>query len=219
MVRELDNCNSSNCSFMDTVYSHNLTPFPPSEFTLGSSSSLSAEFNSYPHIHEESTQQRFFEFLSKPSYCPPSRKRQRSPSSGLVLQHKDLARDRRKKISDRTRSLQKLMPWDKKMDIATTLEEAYKYVKYLQAQVLALSSMPIDSSFVLQDDHDVSRFGGEVGGELAMLNRQQLLQVLVTSPAAQTMLYSKGFCVFSLEQLLFMNKLSEINILMQQCSP
>nr|KYP44293.1 Transcription factor bHLH117 family [Cajanus cajan] len=95
------------------------------------------------------------------------------------------------------------MPWDKKMDQATLLEEAYKYVKFLQAQLRVLHSMPSTSAsnntpFLLQN-----------GGVFQSLNRTQLLQVLVNSPVAQTMLYSQGFCVFSLEQLSLLRKLSE----------
>ncbi|KAI9176669.1 hypothetical protein LWI28_005735 [Acer negundo] len=122
-----------------------------------------------------------------------------------VLKHS--TRRSGQKLSDRTRSLQKLLPSDKKMDIATMLEEAYKYVRFLQAQVRAIESMPLDSSFVVQNDCDWACFGG--GSGLGMLNRQQLLQVLVNSPGAQTTLYSQGFCVYSLEQLIFINKLSQ----------
>lgn len=128
-----------------------------------------------------------------------------------VVPQSSLARQRRQKISDKTRCLQKLMPWDKKMDMATMLEEAYKYIKFLQAQVRALQSMPCESSFV---PHNPINDSGPLGG-LTRLNRQQLLQVLVNSPVAQTMLYSKGCCVFSREQLILLKKLAEGRILLQ----
>ncbi|XAR68073.1 hypothetical protein NMG60_11003074 [Bertholletia excelsa] len=128
-----------------------------------------------------------------------------------VFRQSALAKQRRRKISDKTRCLQKLMPWDKKMDYATMLEEAYKYVKFLQAQVRVLQSMPSDcSSFVTQNY--VNNFFGRLG----TLNRQQLLQVLVNSPAAQTMLYSQGCCVYSIEQLHMLKKVAERNALYQQ---
>ncbi|KAG2379787.1 monogalactosyldiacylglycerol synthase [Vigna angularis] len=41
---------------------------------------------------------------------------------------------------------QKLMSWDKKMNQGTLLEEAYKYVRFLQAQFRLLQSMPSHSS-------------------------------------------------------------------------
>ncbi|XP_044467021.1 transcription factor bHLH117-like [Mangifera indica] len=175
-----------------------------------------------------------FHFFSKPSHhLPPfnnlsstsssSRKRPRFDSSVCpnheflppVQPQNELARQRRQNISDKVRCLQKLMPCEKKMDTATTLEEAYKYVRFLQAQVKAVQTMPpIESSFSLQNYLDVYHFGGPSG--LEMLNRQQLLQVLVNSSVAQTMLYSKGFCVFSLEQLILMNKLGQAKLFMQQ---
>lgn len=128
-----------------------------------------------------------------------------------VVPQSSLARQRRQKISDKTRCLQKLMPWDKKMDMATMLEEAYKYIKFLQAQIRALQSMPCDSNFVPHEPiNDTGPFGG-----LTRLNRQQLLQVLVNSPVAQTMLYSRGCCVFSLEQLILLKKLAESRLLLQ----
>ncbi|KAG7011926.1 Transcription factor bHLH, partial [Cucurbita argyrosperma subsp. argyrosperma] len=67
-------------------------------------------------------------------------------SPAVQIPRSALARQRRQKLSDKTRCLQKLLPWDKKMDIATMLEEACKYVKFLQAQLLALQSMPRESA-------------------------------------------------------------------------
>lgn len=125
-----------------------------------------------------------------------------------------LARQRRQKLSDKTRCLQKLLPWDKKMDIATMLEEACKYVKFLQAQLLALQSMPCESAISTNSNHYIS---GVFGG-LERLNRNQLLQVLVNSPVAQTMLCSQSCCVFSAEQLGIIQKIAEKRVLLQQMS-
>ncbi|XP_042479005.1 transcription factor bHLH52-like [Macadamia integrifolia] len=122
-----------------------------------------------------------------------------------------LARMRRKKISDKTRCLQKLLPSEKKMDIATMLGEAYKYIKFLKAQISVLESMPCESSFTSQTPANVSAFAG-----LDRLNRQQLLQVLMNSQVVQTMLYSKGCCVVSLEQLLLLKQIAETRVLPQQ---
>ncbi|GAV88418.1 HLH domain-containing protein, partial [Cephalotus follicularis] len=113
----------------------------------------------------------------------------------------ELARQRRQKISEKTRCLQKLLPWDKKMDTATMLGEAYEYVRFLQAQVTALHSMPCQSSFGTTTAYGFQNDGRFVSG-LGSLNRQQLLQVMLNSPVAQTMLYSRGLCVFSMEQLM-----------------
>ncbi|KAG5140989.1 hypothetical protein JHK84_034757 [Glycine max] len=155
----------------------------------------------------------FFPQYQLPPLCSPEPKRQRLESPPVIPQS-SLARQRRQKLSEKTRYLQKLMPWDKKMDQATLLEEAYKYVKFLQAQSRVLHSMPSHS-------HSHSQFGqnGAAFGDLEKLNRSQALQVLVNSPVAQTMLYSQGFCVFSLEQLSLLRKLSQTRQQQQHMPP
>ncbi|XP_060187971.1 transcription factor bHLH117 [Lycium barbarum] len=115
----------------------------------------------------------------------------------------------RKKLSEKTRCLEKLLPWDTKMDTATMLEEAYKYVKFLQAQVSVLQSMPTlaeegsGSSSSSSEDRN--------GKTISVLNRQQLLQVVLNSPVAQTYLYSKGCCVYSVEQMVQYRKIAQRN--------
>lgn len=105
------------------------------------------------------------------------------------------------------------------------LEEAYKYVKFLQAQVSVLQAMPLQSatpppppctsnpiSDVISgyyDKHNNPSDNDAVWGELGKLNRQQLLQLVVNSPVAQTLLYSRGCCVYSREQLSLLQKLAE----------
>ncbi|KAL5793975.1 hypothetical protein ACOSP7_002569 [Xanthoceras sorbifolium] len=230
------------CRFNNTFFTdkHNLTPLPPSDFTplLHNNQLAFSSFN-FPLKHDVDPTQ-LFDFFSKTqqhyqhklaetssssssfalkrprfdSYPPQAHSflsaNHVSVSPPVLLKHSN----RSQKLSDKTRSLQKLLPSDKKMDIATMLEEAYKYVRYLQAQVRAIESMPLESSFVAQNDCDWACFGG--GSGLGMLNRQQLLQVLVNSPGAQTMLYSQGFCVYSLEQLLLINKLSQAKLFMKK---
>lgn len=149
----------------------------------------------------DSILQNNFNFQSYTS-APPS-----------VTPSNELPRQRRPRISDKTRSLQKLMPSDKKMDTATLLEDAYKYVEFLQAQIKALQWMPVGSSFSGTGGGALTEVGAGVNnnvlGSLETLNRQQLLQVMVNSPVAQTMLYSKGFCVFSHEQLLLLRRIAQ----------
>ncbi|XP_077221350.1 basic helix-loop-helix (bHLH) DNA-binding superfamily protein [Tasmannia lanceolata] len=134
-----------------------------------------------------------------------------------------LARQRRKKISDRMRSLEKLMPWDRKMDTALMLEEAYKYIKFLHAQVSALRSMPCNSNISFASSSSSSSSSSNLFSHLDVnflglekLNRQQLLQVMVNSPVVQDQLYSKGFCVFSAEQVFELKNMAERNVLVQQ---
>ncbi|XP_054814375.1 transcription factor bHLH117 [Prosopis cineraria] len=139
--------------------------------------------------------------------------------SSPVIPQSNLARQRRQKLSDKTRCLQKLMPWDKKMDQATLLEEAYKYVKFLQAQFNALQCMPPDSPFLSlrgASHSQSSLLNGDVFGDLERLNRNQVLQVLVNSPVAQTRLYSQGFCVLSVEQLTLLSSMAGRRLLLPQ---
>ncbi|XP_041003428.1 transcription factor bHLH117 [Juglans microcarpa x Juglans regia] len=135
-------------------------------------------------------------------------------SQPAVMPHSKLASRRRQKLSEKTQSLRKLMPWDTKMDMATMLEEAHKYVKFLQAQLKALQTMPSSSSFSAFTPAQ-SLYSGVFGG-LGRLTRNQILQVLVNSPVAQTMLYSQGCCVFATEQMALLGKIAERKLLFQQ---
>ncbi|ONI18549.1 hypothetical protein PRUPE_3G222500 [Prunus persica] len=134
-----------------------------------------------------------------------------SPSPSPSPHASSLARGRRQKLSDKTRCLEKLLPLDRKMDTATVFEEAYKYVKFLQAQVTALQAMPVvtpntsSASATGFDDDNLSPMSSRTTGGLERLSRNQLLQVLLNSPVAQTVMYSQGCCVFSVEQLAKFN--------------
>ncbi|RYQ97618.1 hypothetical protein S83_061862 [Arachis hypogaea] len=171
------------------------------------------------HLTLHPTLEPYFNFIPKRprltySSCSSSSS---SPPSSLRAKplppKSNFARQRRQKLSEKTRCLQKLMPWDKKMDQATLFEQAYSYVKFLQAQVSVLQSMPYHAP----PSPSFNNGGGCVFGfgDLERLNRNQLLQVLVNSPVAQTVMSSKGLCVFSMEQLGLLTKLSERRLLLQ----
>lgn len=105
--------------------------------------------------------------------------------------------------------LQKLLPLpDKRMDMATVLEEAYKYVKYLQAQVRVLESMP---PLINGGGGGVCEMDGGDDGMWRRLGREEMLGVVVNSKVAQTEMYSKGVCVYSVEQLNFLNRKMMLN--------
>ncbi|XP_072952364.1 transcription factor bHLH117 [Typha angustifolia] len=130
----------------------------------------------------------------------PSQKRFRPAS--------EISRRRRKNISDRTRILEGLMPWEKKKDTATMLEDASKYIRFLEAQVTALQTMPVCSAWFAPV---IGTSEPAING-LSRLNRQQLLQVLVNSPVVQDKLYVRGVCVFSVEQVTALRRAAALTL-------
>ncbi|CAA0808614.1 Transcription factor bHLH117 [Striga hermonthica] len=101
---------------------------------------------------------------------------------------------RRSTVPEKARLLQKLLPSEKRMDTAEVLEETHKYIRFLEAQVGVLRSMPCR-------DNCLQAAASEGGVDLGRLSRQELLQAVVNSPAAQEVLYTSGCCVCSAEQL------------------
>lgn len=163
--------------------------------------------------------EQLFHFHPTDSSSMSCLKKQIDPSSTTVKRcapYRERAegtvKRKRQRMSDKVRSLEKLLPWNRRMDTPTMLEEAYKYVKFLQAQIRVLQAMPVHStgscSTINSPDENpnINEFGG---GVLATLNRQQLLEVVMNSPGAHTVLYSRGTCVYSMEQLLLLKKMVE----------
>nr|XP_043636076.1 transcription factor bHLH52-like [Erigeron canadensis] len=79
------------------------------------------------------------------------------------------ARVRRRKISEKTSELGKLVPGGHKMTTAEMFQAAYKYIKFLQAQV----------------------------GVLQLMSSSPELQAFITSPAVQEKLYTEEKCIVS----------------------
>ncbi|KZV21671.1 hypothetical protein F511_16377 [Dorcoceras hygrometricum] len=100
--------------------------------------------------------------------CESSRKK--SLSSQSIA-----ARQRRRKITDKTQELGKLIPGGHKMNTAEMFHAAYKYIKFLQAQVGILQSMETS-------DHK-------------QMELQEYLHGLLESPVVQEKLYSMEKCL------------------------
>ncbi|CAI9103538.1 OLC1v1002041C1 [Oldenlandia corymbosa var. corymbosa] len=90
------------------------------------------------------------------------------------------ARQRRRKITEKTQELGKLIPGGQKMNTAEMFQAAYKYIKFLQAQVGVLES------FASVDDH-------QENGET--LFQCQELDSLLGSSIIQEKLYSMEKCL------------------------
>ncbi|KAL1345183.1 hypothetical protein HN51_018970 [Arachis hypogaea] len=86
------------------------------------------------------------------------------------------ARERRKKITDKTQEFGKLVPGGPKMNTAEMLYAASKYVKYLQTQIGMLQLMN-----TLQKEDEVAPPSED-------------LCALITSPCVQEKLYSEELC-------------------------
>lgn len=70
----------------------------------------------------------------------------KAPGGGLSAQS-IAARQRRRKITEKTQELLKLVPGGQKMNTAEMLQSAHKYIKFLQAQVGILDFMGSSSTF------------------------------------------------------------------------
>lgn len=122
------------------------------------------------------------------------------------------ARHRRKKISERMRVLEKLIPGGNKMDTATMLDEAIEYVKFLQLQVQILESDSLDdipaassaqrgqSNITgLKRKFDSTAAGGDLSAALSLM-RAPATSPLVLSEVLQQQLFKQKLCLVSIRQ-------------------
>ncbi|KAL9345673.1 hypothetical protein Peur_060526 [Populus x canadensis] len=99
-------------------------------------------------------------------------------STGVSLSTQSIAaRERRRKITEKTRELGKFIPGGHKMNTAEMFQAASKYVKFLQAQIGILELM------------------GSTQENKGPMHTQELQTLLVTSPAIQEKLYSEEKCL------------------------
>ncbi|KAF9667147.1 hypothetical protein SADUNF_Sadunf16G0302900 [Salix dunnii] len=101
----------------------------------------------------------------------------KKPSTGVGLSAQSIAaRERRRKITEKTHELAKLIPGGNKMNTAEMFQAASKYVKFLQAQIGILELMgTTQENKVAMHAHD--------------------LQTLVTSSTIQEKLYLEQKCL------------------------
>ncbi|XP_008806162.1 transcription factor bHLH52-like [Phoenix dactylifera] len=121
-------------------------------------------------------------FLSEFAVPPPAVgllvcNAERKTNGGCLSAQSVAARERRKKISEKTQELGKLIPGGNKMNTAEMFQAASKYVKFLQAQVGILGLL------------------STIQGWKASSQVEQQLQVLLGSTTIQEKLYGEGKCM------------------------
>ncbi|KAF5475457.1 hypothetical protein F2P56_007261 [Juglans regia] len=105
----------------------------------------------------------------------------KNPTSRVSLSAQSIAaRERRRKITEKTQELGKRIPGGNKLNTAEMFHAAFKYVKYLQAQVSVLQIMAS-----VQADKD----------QPIMHDTKELQDHLLASPLIQEKLYSEAKCL------------------------
>ncbi|XP_026395969.1 uncharacterized protein LOC113290594 [Papaver somniferum] len=101
--------------------------------------------------------------------------------SGYLSSQSVAARERRRKISEKTQQLGKLIPGGSKMNTAEMFHAAYKYIKFLRAQI------------------GVLEFMGSIQENNKMDCLSPVLEVLLRSIKVQEKLYLEEMCLVSKE--------------------
>ncbi|CAL1402741.1 unnamed protein product [Linum trigynum] len=116
--------------------------------------------------------------------------KKQSNGDGVTLSAQSIAaRHRRRRITQKTQELGKLIPGGNKLNTAEMFQAAAQYVKFLQAQISVLQSMDSPQEPI------------EVPKEL---------QTLVTSPVIQQKMYSEEKCLVPTELLQKLVNRSEV---------
>ncbi|CAL5412630.1 unnamed protein product [Camellia sinensis] len=127
----------------------------------------------------------------------------KKPNGGCLSAQTIAARQRRRKITEKTQELGKLIPGGQKMNTAEMFQAAFKYIKFLQAQVGVLGmmgSIQTDISRCKEDCKEELQEGDPNSTCRGLDNEEepvhsQELQELVASPRIQEKLYSSEKCI------------------------
>ncbi|GLJ32254.1 hypothetical protein SUGI_0649170 [Cryptomeria japonica] len=145
----------------------------------------------------------------------------RKPPYASVVPQSVAARQRRSKIREKMCSLEKLIPQGSKLDTARMLDEAIKYLKFLQAQFDVLESMPpVDSEPHLKSNPKIAvdnvniylkanfngrnalamQRSGSASASPKKLSTGQMLHSLLSSSRIQKKLFSAGKVIVTVQQ-------------------
>ncbi|KAJ7543873.1 hypothetical protein O6H91_09G056800 [Diphasiastrum complanatum] len=116
------------------------------------------------------------------------------------------ARQRRKKISERVSTLEKLVPGGSKLDTASMLDEAIKYVKFLQVQVQIMQSIENDEqdynpsapiAYEKKRKHGRCRSAAhsEFSFTTSPQSKSSSASPLVLTEVLQHQLFKSGYCI------------------------
>nr|GMC52166.1 transcription factor bHLH52-like [Ipomoea batatas] len=165
------------------IFSDNYVSLPPPpEYSIPQE----VEFRAHPKrqklYHNQSVMPTFPEFPTGPfpAYCAESEvavKKNDNGAAKTLSAQSIAARERRRRITEKTQELGKLIPGGQKMNTAEMFQAAYKYIKFMQTQLS-----------VLQSCHHSSQETGET-----FMNQE--LETLVGSSLIQEKLYSNDKCL------------------------
>ncbi|XP_068651667.1 transcription factor bHLH52-like [Aristolochia californica] len=177
----------------DRSFSDNLLPeylFQPDEFdyfhypkrarTYADFSPAEPQFNPFDGsvLNSVHAPEFFTGFAASEFQAPVSGGTETKKSEGGSLSAQSVAaRQRRKKISEKTQELGKLIPGGNKMNTAEMFQAAFNYVKFMEAQVALLEFM---GSF-----QETEKDAGGLEG----------FHALICSPKIQEKLYEDGKCM------------------------
>ncbi|CAL9202626.1 unnamed protein product [Musa hybrid cultivar] len=144
------------------------------------------------------------EFMAPPlpAVVTPACDGERKAGGGCLSAQSVAARARRKRISEKTQELGRLIPGGNKMNTAEMFQAAYKYVKFLQAQVGILelmASIKVQKTRLQYIQSQSFASDGFIGLHMQGWNApqqvEQKLRLLLASTVVQEKLSGEGRCL------------------------